>query len=130
MSQAFVGRTVILLWGGTTPAGVRQKGLKLNGTPIDVSADDDAGWRKLLTLSGEDSVDLDLSGVTKSQNLKSDFMAGNRTKAVSLTYPSGGVLTGTFFMASYEDTGTYKAEVTFTCKLQSTGVVTWTPGAS
>lgn len=130
MAQGFVGRTIIMLWGGTAIAGVKQKAVKLNGSPVDISSDDDAGWRKLLTVSGEDSVDIDLSGVTKSQNLKSDFFAGNRTKAVTLTYPSGGALTGSFYMASYEDTGPYKTETTFTCKLQSTGVIAWAPGAS
>lgn len=130
MTNAFIGRTIIMLWGGAAIAGVRQKAIKLNGTPLDISSDDDAGWRKLLTLSGEDSVELDLSGVTKSQNLKSDFFAGTRTKTVSLTYPSGGVLSGTFYMGAYDETGEYKKEVTFTLKLQSSGVIAWAPGAS
>jgi TP901-1 family phage major tail protein len=130
MANAMVGRSIILLWGATAIAGVRQKSVKCNGTPVDITSDDDAGWRKLLTVSGEDMIDLDLSGVTKSQALKSDFFAGTRTKAVSLTYPSGGVLAGTFYMGSYEDTGEHKGEVTFSLKLQSSGVVTWIPGSS
>lgn len=125
------GRQVIMTWNAVAIAGMREKGLTLNGAPIDVTADDDAGWRKLLTVSGQDQVDLSLSGVTKSQVLKSDwFTPANRTRTVSMTYPSGGVLTGTFYLAEYGEKQVYKDAVTFDCKLQSSGAITWTPGGS
>lgn len=130
MAVAMTGRSVLLTWNSAAIAGVREKSVALNGTPIDVTADDDAGWRKLLTASGEDHVDIDLSGVTKSQILKSDFFAGTRTRTISLTYPSGGVLTGSFYLASYSEKGPFKDAVTFDAKFQSTGPITWTPGGS
>lgn len=130
MALPMAGRQVVLQWNATSLAGVREKNMTLNGDPIDVSSDDDNGWRKLMTISAEDQVNLDLSGVTKSQTLKSDWFAGNRTRAASLTYPSGGVLSGDFFMASYSEKQATKEAVTFEMSTQSSGTITWSPGSS
>lgn len=134
---AFKGRLIQFNWGddgGSPPTpvsipGVREKSIALNGEAIDVSADDSLGWRELLDVSAEDQVDLSISGVTKNEALKTDWFAGNRTKTVTITYPSGGVLTGTFFLMNYNDTGAYNDATTFEAELQSTGPVTFTPGA-
>jgi predicted secreted protein len=134
---AFKGRNIAFTWGddGAEPPvatpipGVREKGISLNGEPIDVSSDESNGWRELLDVSGEDQVDVSLSGVTKSPNLKVDWFAGARTKAVTITYPDGAVISGNFYMANYSDTGPYNDATTFETELQSSGAVTYTPGA-
>lgn len=61
----YLGRKVNLTWGGSAVLGIREKGVTINGEPIDVTSDDDNGWRKLLTEAGEHSVDISISGVTK-----------------------------------------------------------------
>ena len=57
---ASVGRNITLTWGNDSPpegiAGVKEKDLTLNGAPIDISSDDDAGWRALLTVPGQKQV--------------------------------------------------------------------------
>ena len=134
---SFKGRSITFTWGddGASPpvaqeiAGVREKGISLNGEAIDVSADDSNGWRELLSVSAEDQVDLSLSGVTRDETLKTDWFAGNRTQAVTITYPSGGVLSGNFYMTSLSETGAYNDATTFDMELQSTGAVTYTPGS-
>ena len=134
---SFKGRAIGFTWGddGASPPvpfqipGVQEKGIALNGEAVDVSADDSGGWRELLTLAGENQVDVSLSGVTREDQLKTDWFAGNRTKAVTITYPDGGVISGTFFLASYSETGPFKDATTFEAELQSTGSVTFTPGA-
>lgn len=121
------GRLIVFTWNALPIPGVRQKGIALNGNAIDVTSDENNGWRKLLTVSAQDQVDLTISGVTKSVGLKSDWFAGNRTRDVTLTYPDGSVLSGTFFLATFTDTGPYNDATTFSATLQSTDVVTFTP---
>lgn len=134
---SFKGRAITFTWGddGASPPvptpipGVREKGVALNGEPVDVSADDSGGWRELLTVAAENQVDISLSGVTRDDKLKQDWFSGNRTKTATLTYPDGGVVTGEFYLANYNETGTYNDATTFDAELQSTGVTTYTPAA-
>lgn len=117
------GRALVFTWDGAAVLGVRQKGLTLNGEAINVTSDEDGGKRTLLTVSAEDSVDVTLSGVTKDQRLKTAYFAGGtaRTKTVTLTYPDGSVISGTFFLSNYAETAPYNDAVTFTATLQSAG---------
>ena len=130
---ASVGRNVSFGWGDDSPqeeiAGVREKGVSLAGEAIDVTSDENNGWRTLLTVPAENQVEISLSGVTKDDTLKSDWFAGTRTKIATLTYDDGGIITGTFYLADYSEKGSYKDAVTFEAKLMSSGVVTFTPGS-
>lgn len=127
---AFKGRKVTLTWDGEAIAGCREKAIALNGEPVDVSDDSSAGWRTLLAEPGEKAVDLSLSGVTKSAVLRTAWFAGETQETVVVTYPTGGgSFTGTFHLASYQETGAYNDAVTFDCELQSTGAVVFTPPA-
>lgn len=129
---ASVGRSITFTWGNDSPPeeipGVREKSAALNGEPIDITADDSSGWRELLSVAAQDQVDISLSGVTKNDALKQDWFGGTRTQVATITYEDGGVLTGTFFLVSYTDTGAYNDAVTFEAELQSSGTVTYTPG--
>lgn len=121
-----IGRSVALTWDGAAVAGVREKGIALAGEPIDVTDDDSAGWRTLLTEAGENQVTISISGVTKDAVLRTAWFAGDRTNVVTLTYPSGGgTLTGTFYLASYSEAEPYNGAATFEAELQSSGVVTF-----
>lgn len=124
-----VGRKVVLEWDNTLLSGVREKGIKLDGSAIDVTSDENDGWQELLTEAGENKMEISLSGVLKSDKLKNDWNAGNRTKIVTLTYPNGGEFAGTFFLANYSEKGTYKDGVTFEATLMSSGKPVWTPYA-
>lgn len=115
------GIDIGLTWGGVAVDGLREKGIECNGEGVDVTSDDDAGKRKLLTVSAQDEVNLSISGVTKSRLLLKDWMNGNRTKTCVITYPDGATITGDFYMASYTDTGPYNDAVTFEATLQSSG---------
>lgn len=126
---ASTGRGIAMTWNAIALAGVRQKAITINGESINISSDEDAGWQTLLAESGEQSVNIALSGVTKAKVLKTDWFAGTRTRAVVLTYWDGSSISGNFRMADYKETGNYKEAVTFEATLQSTGVVTFTPGA-
>lgn len=126
---ASAGRQVEFEWNSAPVEGVREKGIALNGEAIDITSDDSAGWRELLSVSAQDEVEITLSGVTKDQILKTDWFAGTRTRTVNITYPNGDIISGSFFLASYTDTGPYNDATTFEATLQSTGVVSFTPYA-
>jgi predicted secreted protein len=126
---ARVGRAVTLTWDGAAIDGVREKGIALAGEPIDITSDEDDGWRTLLATVGENQVTITLSGVTKSNVLRAAWFSGARTEAVVVTYPSMGSFTGDFFLASYSESDPYNDATTFDCELQSTGEVTYTPPA-
>ncbi|MCB1476651.1 MAG: hypothetical protein H6883_07245 [Rhodobiaceae bacterium] len=123
---AYIGREVAFTWNDEEIPGVQEKNVSCNGEPIDVSADESAGWRELLDTDGESAVSISLTGVTKSTQLKADWFAGTRTRDVELTYPDGGVLSGSFRMVSFQQGMGYKAGVTFQAELQSTGAVIYT----
>jgi predicted secreted protein len=127
--QAVIGRKVIFEWDSSQISGIREKGIKIDGSPVDVTSEEDDGWMTLLEDPGENKVEISLSGVLKSDVLKNAWFSGSRTKPISLTYPSGAEMSGTFFLASYSEKGTYKEGVTFEGTLQSSGRVVWTPYA-
>ena len=127
--SARVGRAITLTWDGAAIQGVREKGVALNGEAIDITSDEDDGWRTLLDVPGQNEVNITLSGVTKSTVLRAAWFSGSRTETVVVTYPSGGSFTGSFYLASYSEAAPYNDAFTFDAELQSTGEVTYTPPA-
>jgi predicted secreted protein len=125
-----VGRQDVFTWGGDTIEGVRSKGLAIAGEAIDLTSDDDDGWRKLDTIAGENSVTLSISGVTKDRRLIADWFNGDRTKEIEFVFAkSGGTITGDFFLSSLTETGEYNGAATFDAELQSTGQPAYVAGA-
>lgn len=121
------GRSMILRIGAVPVAGVRTKSFNVNGSPIDVTTDDDSGWRKLLDEPGEKTVDMSVSGVTKDDVLLQHGLNNlDRVITLSLVRPDGGSIDGEFFVASYSETGEYNGAVSFEASFQSTGTITYT----
>lgn len=128
-TAAAKGNTIALAWNSAPVLGVQEKDLELNGAPIDITSDENSGWRTLLAVSGQDEVNITVSGVAKDNILKTDWFAGTRTRTASFTYPDGGVITGTFYLASFKEKAPYKDAMTFDATLNSSGPVTYTPGS-
>ncbi len=129
LADGFPGRDVVMLWNGVAIGGVREKAITLNGEPIDVTSDDDAGWRNLLSVAAQYQLDIKVSGVSKAHTLKIDWFNKNFTRAVTLTYPNGSIISGNFFLSEFAETGTYNDAVTFEATLMSDGPVTYVPGS-
>lgn len=128
--SANAGREVDFLWNGLPLLGVREKNIAFNGEPINVTSDEDQGWRTLIPdVANENQIDITLSGVTKDTRLKTDWFAMTRTRTASFTYPNGDVITGTFMISAFSEGVPYNDAITFECTLQSTGEVTYTPYA-
>lgn len=122
------GRNLALRWNSVLVAGVREKSIALNGEPIDITSDDDAGWQALIdNESGVDSVEVTVSGVLKNQSLLQDWLAKTRTRQLSLTHPEGYVISGMFNLGNMTITGTYNEAATFEATFMSNGPVVFTP---
>ena len=129
--SAVAGRTVIVKRNAVAVAGVRTKGIKIAGSPIDVTNDDDAAVRKLLNAPGQVDVSLSVSGVLINDTLRAEALGtSDRVAPMQFLYNSGvspdSGFTGDFFMASYNETGEYQGSVTFEAEFQSAGTVTYT----
>lgn len=133
MPDGFLGRDIVLQWGGNSPGdtirGIREKGIEINGEAVDVTTDDEDGWRKVLSEPGQKEVTLSLSGVTRDNRLKGDWFNDRRVQPATFTYPDGSIISGQFFLASYNETGTYNEATTYEAEMQSTGVITFTQGS-
>jgi predicted secreted protein len=127
--DGFLGRDVDFQWGGSSPGdtilGVREKGIEINGEPVDVTSDENDGWRTLLSEPGQKEINISLSGVSKDNRLKADWFNNRRKQPAIFTYPDGSILTGTFYLASFSETGPYNDATTWEATLNSTGVVTY-----
>lgn len=138
------GRTINLYWGSESPqplvAGLREKGITVNGEPIDLTNDDSNGWRELADIAQINSVDIPCSGVLVDDTLRADMFAGasatgSRMQSATFEYPleSGqttpATITGTFYLQEYSETGPHDGEITFEATFVSNGVVTYTAGS-
>lgn len=126
---ANIGRELLVKRGSTVIAGVRTKTVTFNGEPVDVTSDDDSGFRKLLAEVGQKSIDMSVEGVTKDNDLRSAALSGTSLLLtdVNIEWPNGDTLSGDFFMNSVEETGAYNDAITFTSSFQSSGEWTYTP---
>lgn len=126
---ATAGRSVTFAWNGAAVTGVREKGIALNGEALDVTSDEDSGWQTLLSVAGQNSLEISLSGVTKDRRLMDDWFAGTRTRTASLTYPDGTIISGSFYIDNFKLGTPYNEAQTFDCVLKSTGTPSYTPGS-
>lgn len=69
----FNGRELTLDWNATTLVGVRSKTVSMTNDMVDVTTDDDNGWRTLLADPGLKSVEVTASGVTSDEVLIAEY---------------------------------------------------------
>lgn len=123
------GRELLIKKGASVIAGVRTKTVTINGEPIDVTTDDDSGFRTLLADPATRMIDLSVEGITKDDTLRA-IVAGAGPQLltdITVEYPDGAVIAGDFYLVSIEESGEYQDAVTFTATLQSSGAFTYTP---
>ena len=130
---AQVGRKVTFTpgQGGAAVIGARTKSITLNNESIDITTDDDTGFRTLL---GEDpamrSLDLSIEGVLKDAALIELAMSGSMLIAgYTLNIPGIGEFAGDFYFGSVEIGASYNEAVTFSATVQSSGSFTFTVAA-
>jgi TP901-1 family phage major tail protein len=122
------GRSFVVRRAGRNVAGVRTKSITINGSPIDITSDDDAGIRKLLDQPGQIDVAIAVSGVLLDDILAAEALeASDRVKLTQFLRsgsPDNG-FSGEFFLASYKENGEHQGAVLFEAEFQSAGAVTF-----
>ena len=127
----FNGRELTIDWDGTTLVGVRTRGVTNSNEMVDVTTDDDNGWRTLLATPGVKSVEVTVGGISSDEVLLAEFYNASTTgETLQIDLPSSlasaGNISGTFHLASFEITGEHDGAVEFSSTFQSSGAVTYT----
>ena len=130
-------RLLLIKKGGTTLAGINSKSMSVGSESIDVTTDEDAGYRTLLDVAGVETLDISGSGVTKDSLLRGLILTGGSKlfNDITLEYPpvgaevTGATISGDFYMGSFSETGgSSDGAIEFDVALQSSGAWTFTPG--
>ena len=125
---AFVGRKATITKGSTPIAAIRTRTVSINNEPVDITSDDDNGFRTLLQDPGTKTLDLSIEGVAKDPTLLTSVMSTTDiTETLSILFPTIGTIAGDFVVASFEVAAPYNEAATFTASLQSSGAFTFTP---
>lgn len=121
------GRALTIDWDGVTLVGVRTKGYTITNDYVDVTTDDDDGWRTLLADPGLRAVEVTVGGISSDQVLIAEVMKANITgEPLSIGLPTTtGTLSGTFLCSSFEQTGEHDGAVEFSATFMSSGAVTY-----
>lgn len=124
------GRKLLIKRDGVVLAGVRTKAVNINREPVDITNDDDDGWRGLLAEPGEKQIDLTVGGVTKDDTLRAvAFTDPAIFEDMTLEYPDGSSIEGDFYISAYNESGDYNDAITFEATFQSSGIITYTPAS-
>lgn len=129
------GREFTFDWDSTTLVGVRSRGVTASNELVDVTTDDDAGWRTLLEKAGVKSMEVTISGITSDEVLLAKFFEANATQETlkgdlpsSLGTP--GNFSGTFGLSSYETNGDHDGAVEFSATFMSSGAIAYTASSA
>ena len=131
----FNGRQLTIDYDSTTLVGVRTKGYTITNDYVDVTTDDDAGWRTLLTDPGLRSLEVTVGGISSDEVLMAEIMAASIANgAVDIALPSAlavpGTLSGNFLVSSFEQNGEHDGAVEFSATFMSNGVIAYTASAA
>lgn len=125
---AFAGRKATITKGATAIAAIRTRTVTINNEPIDITSDDDNGFRTLLELPGTKTLDMSIEGVAKDGVLLTSVMSTTDImEAISILFPTIGTIAGDFVVTSFEVGAPYNEAATFSASLQSSGAFTFTP---
>lgn len=129
MAFPIVGRLAVLKKGVTTIAGVKTKSMSIANEPVDITSDDDAGFRALLAAAGTRALDFSVEGTAKDTTLLTTAIGADAglLTGYSLFFPTVGTVAGDFFLTSFELSGETAAAVTFSASLVSSGAYTFVP---
>lgn len=134
--SAVAGRKAVLYWKlvgdteWTVPSGVREKSFSLNNTRVDVTSDDDLGWKAALDdTSAVRDWSLKVSGVLKDDDLVALAFAET---TIDVYYRIPGVfhVTGKVNLTSAEIPSGQEDPVTYDIAMEGSGVATIGNGAA
>jgi len=122
----YLGRKVILKKDNTPIANVRTKSLSINRELVDSSDDDSGAWATHLDEPGQIDVSISVEGVIADHSILGEALnvaTGNET--YTLTYPDGGIVSGSFGLSSFALEDTYNDVSTYSFEMRASGEVTY-----
>ena len=127
----FLGRAMILTFGGASIPGIVTKGLSLDDTPVDTSDDQSSGNGEYLAEPGRKDRSITLSIKVKNLDLvQSKLETTSQIYAVTLTFPdgasTGSVVSGDAFFNNFALTGEHEGLTTADITLTFSGDVSFT----
>lgn len=128
---AIKGKLLLVKVGANTVTEARTTSLKINNELVDVTNKGSSGWRESLDGAGIASMSMSLEGTwtnsTAGQALRDYAISGDQ-ETVVITDGNGDEYEGLFVVTSFEMSGDYNTAQMWTATLESSGVITFTPG--
>lgn len=130
-------RDLLVKKNSTALLGINSKSIAVAKEPIDVTTDEDNGYRLLLDVAGTKTLDISFSGVTKDTTLRGIVMVdgGQLLTDIEIEFPpygaqvAGDTITGDFFFNGFtENGGGSDGAIEFDGTLQSSGEWVYTVG--
>lgn len=132
---AFVGRLLTITRTGTGPGpavitGKMTKEISINNGEIDITSDDDDGFRTLLEAAAVRSVDISLEGVLKESDMLEFAAEGVIQGNYSVDFGSLGTLAGVFQFSNLKLSAPHDGAVKYSADMKSSGAFTFTPDST
>ena len=138
MSAGAASRDILVKKGATRIAGINSKSIAIAKEPIDVTTDEDNGYRTLLSAAGTKTLDISFSGVF-ADGILLDITASEQTQLltdITLELPivgaqtTGASFSGNFYLSGITVSGgSPDGAAEFDGTLQSSGAWTFVAGA-
>jgi predicted secreted protein len=135
---AAASRDLIIKKNSIRWLGITSKGVSISKEAIDITSDEDDGFRTLLAEVGSKTLDISFSGVTKDTVIRTLINTNGSQLYTDITveFPpvgaqtSGDTISGSFFLNSLSETGgDSNGTISFDGALQSSGAWVYTAGA-
>jgi len=135
---AAASRDLIIKKNSVRWLGITSKGVSIAKEAIDITSDEDNGFRTLLDDVGSKTLDISFSGVTKDTTIRTLINTDGSQLYTDITveFPpvgaqtTGDTISGSFFLNSVSETGgDSNGTISFDGALQSSGAWTYTAGA-
>ena len=135
---AAASRDLIIKKNAVRWLGITSKGVSIAKEAIDITSDEDNGYRTLLDDVGSKTLDISFSGVTKDTTIRTLINTDGSQLYTDITveFPpvgaqtTGDTISGSFFLNSVSETGgDSNGTISFDGALQSSGSWTYTAGA-
>lgn len=123
------GRDFTISKAASVIAGLRENGVSLDGSPVEITDKTDSGFRTYADFSGVRSFEISASGVLDDsivQDIAFDPDAPLLLTDVTIEYPDGANISGNVFLSSVEFTGAHDGENTYSLTIGSSGKWTYT----
>lgn len=131
MPLPLIGRKVKVYRGapstGTVFVGVTSKTISINNEPVDITNDDDDGFRALLADPAVRSMDISAEGVLKSDGPIADAIsASSLLEEYTVEIEGVGEVSGDFYVSGMELTAPTNEAVRYSTTFMSSGPFTYT----